>query len=243
MDGLRPIRGGVPQRSQPQHHPLYVGRPFSIRMPARHAAPVLAGVLGLAALLAGCQDPSPPAPGPEGLAAPEWATGMRWNYTIQDGEGMHTGWIHFVVVGEEDVDGHPTYRVEVTRWDAGDMDHDGVAGETRAHVENYDRATLHNRNPCGQLDGCSPDIPVFDFPLQDGKAWQYYCCGDLQVEYRATARLDDGAWRLMHQTVEGGQVTRAVHYSPAVGFATTWEFSPEGSVEERWALAESSRER
>lgn len=226
--------------------------------------------VAVALLLAGCSQPAaeqppaepdpmmvyascPPAESPpaDAWSAPAWRVGDYWNYTVWRGDEVE-GWENATVVSVGPVGAVSAcaFRLEnrnTNRW-ASDADHpQGGAMNTR--IDAYDARTLSvvwdERPDCAFLMGqCFGSTPwPYRFPLWDGKAWEYPCCGDVIMERHGAVQVSGAkSWLqldVLHSDHEGQsddpfRNEEAFHYSPTVGNAVAWErFQGEEAVERK----------
>ena len=231
------------------------------------------GWLAMALLLAGCSqaaEPPGPTPGPDPMtvyarcppeeaapsdawAAPAWRVGDHWNYTVWRGDEVE-GWENSTVVavgpvGSVSACGFHVENRNTNRW-ASDADHP-QGGAMNARLDTYDARTLSvvwdHRPDCAFLMGdCFGSAPwPYQFPLWDGKAWQYPCCGDVIMEMHGSVEVSGAKTSLqlhvLHSDHEGDRDDHArneevFHYSPSVGNVVAWERLQGGEVVERKVL-------
>lgn len=137
-----------------------------------------------AALLAGCATFNlPPVGAP--VPAPEPRVGDAWNYTVLDGfRGFERGAASFAVTAvqgetftaEVDESGGPVTRSFTLRWrpradgaSAADPPPDEGRAVTRAFARGWN--PVGGRTPAGDEVTYDPPLPLFVFPLQDGRRW------------------------------------------------------------------------
>jgi len=160
---------------------------------------------------------------------PVWKPGWAWNYTIQDEAGAPLGWVRYTVKGIEAVPDvtERAYRVLVERFDAADVDHDGVGNESTVRTMWFDVANLNTVwNECGRpggLGACKGRDADLDFPLWENKTWNSSSGGDVIVGMHHEASLvdHDGAalWRLVATAPGmGGWEPRVELFDPDEGF-------------------------
>jgi hypothetical protein len=150
------------------------------RFPAlRRLGPAIA-----AALLAGCATFNlPPVGAP--VPAPEPRVGDAWNYKVLDGfRGFERGAASFAVTGvqgetftaEVDQSGGPVTRSFTLRWRPraeGTPAGNEASGEGGAVTRTFARGwnPRDGRTPAGDEVTYDPPLPLFVFPLEDGRRW------------------------------------------------------------------------
>ncbi|MCA1812715.1 MAG: hypothetical protein LC624_02040 [Halobacteriales archaeon] len=202
------------------------------------------GLLVLLALLAGCADvvPAPsepthgvvasgalvrcrgegparafhlPAANASGAPVPRWCVGDAWVYDVLDAQGRVTSEERWNLTAIGPIKGHAAYTMA-----------EQGRGMSAPFLRYYSEANLSEVLPlCGgavNYEGGCPArlLPRFAFPLWEGKAWGFPCCGgDVVYPARSTAHFlgerpiplssSDAApaWEIVERDPSGGTVT------------------------------------
>lgn len=156
------------------------------------------GLLAIALVLAGCTGLGPQPsrdPPTEGVAAPEWTSGMRWTYRLihDNGTTHQEATVEMRVLDVRRVADVEVYAVEETRADAS-----GTAVNVTRYFSTQTLSEVYDRCPATtQAASCRWTDTELLFPLWDGKTWAARK-GRMPIEYDATATdLGEGRWRVI----------------------------------------------
>lgn len=166
--------------------------------------------------------------------------GFRWMYGIHDAAGSLIGNASYEILGETNLSGRRTLRVEET------LTHPTLEGPRRKEFH-WDAETLNIVSPACDV-ACNTRGRDLDFPLRHNKTWHDGLRDrDAVARYREDATPGSSGftklWEIESRprTCPGGcGATRTVRlYAPDVGLvAERTDYNSSGDVEEQWRLAE-----
>ncbi len=192
-------------------------------------------VIALATLVslvtAGCVEPPRDPPGPPAGATaippPEWREGDAFNYSLQDADGAVIGWRQWLVLGRDVVDGSDVHAVLETSWTSKSFDHGTSQSPPSNRTRYYDVRTMNEVwDRCAlptTMGKCAGRARALDFPLWDGKSWEWETGGDVANTMKSDARsATNGTVIVTQRCAECGNGRAAWAYDPARGVITAF---------------------